>query len=325
MNDIFDRIEQLGIVPVIKVEDPLDALPLANALCLGGIDAAEITFRTPHALHAIEQIHEAYPQMLLGAGTVRSVEQAKQAVDAGATFIVTPGFHDEVVAWCIEHQVVIIPGVSTASEIEHAASYGLHVVKFFPAQSSGGAKKLKDLYAPYPDIRFIPTGGIHADLMHDYLQLENVLAIGGSFMVKEDDVQAKNWDNIQQASAHAIQAMLGYELIHLGINQGSSEEAQKTAELLCSLFHFTYYKKPKSHFAGRGFEVLNSKGIGDNGHIGIYTPYPSRAMYQLSKKGIHVIEDSITRNKKTNRINFVYLDICIAGFGIHLINPDVKM
>lgn len=325
MNKHMERISQIGIVPVVKIMAKEDALPLAQALYNGGLDVAEITFRSEHAKYAIQTIHQALPDMLVGAGTVLSVEQAQEAVDAGAAFIVSPGFNEKVVAWCIDHDIDVYPGVSSASEVELAMSYGLKDLKFFPAQSSGGAKKIKDFSGPYQELSFMPTGGINMNNMHEYLSLPNVSAIGGSFMLPNDLVNAKDWDGIEALCKEAVKHMLDYQLIHIGINSENEEASLATAKQLCDLFHFTYYKKPKSNFAGVGFEVLHNKGRGESGHIGIYTPYPQRAMYQLAKQGIHFVEDSITRNKKTHLINFVYLDMEIAGFGIHLINPDVKM
>lgn len=325
MNEIVTRISNIGIVPVVKVLKAEDALPLAKALYEGGIDTAEITFRSEHAKYAISEIHEQLPEMLLGAGTVLNVDQAKEAVEAGASFIVTPGFNAAVVEWCKQNDVPVLPGISSASELEIALSYGLDTVKFFPAESSGGAKKLKDLSAPYQNVRFLPTGGIGLNNMHDYLSLPSVLAIGGSFMLPENLVTAGDWQGVKELSRKAVKTMLDYRLIHIGINHESKEEAVKNTEMLCDLFNFTYYPKPKSQFAGVGFEMLNGKGRGEHGHIGIYTPYPERALYHLGKMGVHGIEETITRNKKTNRINFVYLDREVAGFGIHLINPDIKM
>ena len=171
----------------------------------------------------------------------------------------------------------------------------------------------------------MPTGGINTKNRHDYLSLPNVEAIGGSFMLPNDLVVAKDWDGIEALSKAAIKSLLDFQLIHVGINTNSPEESKQVTDTLCSLFHFTQYTKPKSNFAGVGFEILHKKGRGENGHIGIYTPYPEKAMYHLSKQGVKFVEESITRNKKTNRINFVYLDLEIAGFGIHLINPDLKM
>lgn len=325
MESYINRISNTGIVPVVKILEAEDALPLAKALYNGGIDVAEITYRSAHATSAIKTISENIPDMLVGAGTVLTVNQAKEAVEAGAKFIITPGFNEKVVAWCLDNNVEVYPGVSTASEIELALSYGLTNLKFFPAESSGGAKKLKDLSGPYAGIKFMPTGGINASNMHDYLGLNNVVAIGGSFMLPNDLVVAKDWDSIEALSKNAIKKLLDFQLIHIGINANSKEESLEITNTLCDLFNFTLYNKPKSNFAGVGFEVLNQKGHGDNGHIGIYTPYPERAMYHLAKKGITFDESTITRNKKTNKINFVYLNKEVGGFGIHLINPDLKM
>ena len=324
-HSMIERISDIGIVPVVKISDPNDSIPLAKALYEGGLDVAEITFRTAYAPQAIKEIREALPDMCIGAGTISSIEQAEAAFQAGASFLVTPGWNEPVVRWCADHELTVIPGVSSASEIETALSYGCSILKFFPAQSSGGAQKLKDLYGPYAQVKFLPTGGINESNLHDYLSLPNVLAVGGSFMLANEDIQAKDWEKVCNKTKQAVQTMLGYELIHIGINHESQAEAKKSTDTLCSLFGFPCYHKPKSYFAGRGFELLHQKGPGKHGHIAIYTPYPKRAMYHLSKQGISFVQDSITRNKHTNQINFVYLDMDLAGFGIHLIHPDVKM
>lgn len=325
MKQSIERISNIGIIPVVRIDDIEDAIPLANAMFEGGIDCAEITFRSNHAKEAIQRITKNNPNMLVGAGTVLTIEQAKDAIEAGASFIITPGFNADIVSWCIKNEVLVIPGVSSASEIEMALSYGLQHVKFFPAESSGGTKRIKDLSAPYQMIRFIPTGGIDTHNMHDYLSLPCVDAIGGSFMLPIEAIQNKDWGNIKKACQNAIDALLDYQLIHIGINNSSKEEAMKTATLFSNLFYFPIYEKPKSTFAGKGFEILHCENNAIKGHVGIYTPYPQRAIYQLAKQNITVREDSVTRNKKTKQINFAYLDLTIAGFDIHLINPDTKM
>lgn len=325
MNKQIERISSIGIVPVVKISALEDALPLAKALYDGGIDVAEITFRSEFAKDAIAIIHQELPEMLVGAGTILTIQQAKDAIEAGASFLISPGFNPKVVSWCIEHDITIYPGVSSASEIEQALSYGCSDVKFFPAESSGGAKKIKDFQAPYPKVRFMPTGGIHMKNMHEYLSLPNVSAIGGSFMLPNDLIIKKDWQGITALCKAAVKEMLRYELIHIGIHERDAEASMRCAKTLCELFQFTYYEKPKSNFAGKGFEILHNHGRGRNGHIGIYTPYPQRAMYHLHKKGITFAKDTITRNKQTNLINFVYLDLELAGFAIHLINPDKQM
>ena len=325
MNAIFERLANIGIIPVIKIPEAQDAVPLAKALLQGGIDCAEITFRNEHAPAALAAIHQALPEMLIGAGTVLTIEQAQAARDAGAQFIVTPGFNRQVASWCLERQIPILCGVSTAFEIEQALELGLTTLKFFPAQSSGGVQKIKDLSAPYPMVHFIPTGGIGLNHLQDYLSLPCVAAVGGSFMIPQEALEQKDWKQIEISAQEAVAAMLDYRLIHLGVNHDHKEEAQKTADLLCSLFHFHRYDKPKSTFASVGFELMHQKGPGKNGHIGIYTPFPDKALYHLKKLGIQPLPETITYNKISHRINFVYLDIELSGFAIHLINPDIKM
>ena len=324
-KEVMKRLGGIGIIPVVKMDDPQDSIPLANALLQGGIDCCEITFRSAYTIDAIKQITSQLPDMLVGAGTVLSAQQAAQAVDAGAQFIITPGFNANVVSWCIENDIFVIPGISSASEIEMALAYQLEYVKFFPAQSSGGAKKIKDLSAPYQNLKFIPTGGINASNMHEYLELPCVEAIGGSFMLPEECIANKDFKQIEVLSKNAIRDMLNYQLIHLGIASTGKEEANTIAQTFSKLFHLPLYDKPHSAFAGKYFEIRFDQSIYPHGHIGMYTPYPEKAMYHLAKMGIACKEETITRNKKTGRINFVYLDLEIAGFGIHLINPDVKM
>ena len=325
MSEQLTRMSNIGLIPVVKVTDLDDAVPMAKALCDGGIDVAEITYRSEFATQAIAMISKEVPEMLVGAGTVSTVDMAKAAVEAGATFIITPGFNEPVVKWCVENNVEVYPGVSSPSDIERALGYGLTTLKFFPAEASGGVKMLKAFSGPYANIKFIPTGGINASNMHDYLALPNVEAVGGSFMLPSDLIAAKDFDGIKELSRLAIKKLLDFQLIHLGINTNSSEESEEVTKKLCELFNFTFYKKPHSNFAGVGFEVLHKHGYGENGHIGIYTPYPERAIYHLGKKGIKVIDSTVTRNKKSHKVNFAFLDYEIAGFGIHLINPDLKM
>lgn len=325
MQEIIKQISNIGILPVLKIDDPTDTFPLISALYKGGIECAEITFRTPHAVQAIKDATTNFPNLLIGAGTVLTVKQAQEAKNAGAKFIVTPGFNVNIVEWCLHNEILIIPGISTASEIEKALEFGLSTVKFFPAESSGGSKKIKDLSAPYSTIKFIPTGGINQNNMHEYLSLPCVAAIGGSFMLPQQFIHEKNWDSICKLTTDSIRSMLNYHLIHVGINNKTDDDARKNAQLLCSLFGFDFFEKPKSYFSGVGFELLNSSNPNDFGHIGIYTPYPERALYHLKQKGIKAITDTITRNKATNLINFAYLDLEISGFKFHLINPDIKM
>lgn len=184
--EIYNKIGEVGIIPVIKLNRVEDAIPLANALLAGGIPVAEVTFRTESAAEGIALIRREVPQMLVGAGTVLSTEQAIAAVEAGAQFVVSPGSNGKIIDKVLDSGVVMIPGVATPTEIEAAMGRGLSVVKFFPAEALGGVAMLKALAGPYPQMKFVPTGGISAGNMQDYLQQKNVLAVGGSWMVQKD-------------------------------------------------------------------------------------------------------------------------------------------
>lgn len=324
-KSIIERIFNLGLIPIVKIDDIEKATKLSACLYKGGLDCIEVTYRTKNATEAIKKINEMDEDILVCAGTVSNLQKANEAINAGAKAIFTPGLNEKLITWCKEKNILIIPGVSTASEVEKAREYGLNILKFFPAEASGGVEKLKALSAVYKDIKFIPTGGINEENIKSYLNLENVEACGGTFMVDEEKIKENDWEGIEKSVKEAIRVMLDYQLIHVGINETSKEDALRVANIFCDLFDFKLYNKPRSYFGGRGFEIMHKKGYGKNGHIGIYTAFPEKAIYQLKKKGIKVLEETVTRNKKTNRINLAYLDLEISGFAIHLINPDVKM
>lgn len=204
MNKIAEQFEKLGVVPVVVIQDVKDALPLAEALCKGGLPCAEITFRTDAAEASIRQITESYPQMLIGAGTVLTVSQVEQAVNAGAKFIVSPGFDSEVVDYCLEKQIPVFPGCITPSEIAQAVKRGLQVVKFFPAEQAGGLGAIKAMAAPYTQVKFMPTGGIHAKNLQDYLSCDKIICCGGSWMVKENLIREGRFDEICKMTEEAV-------------------------------------------------------------------------------------------------------------------------
>ena len=203
ISSIIDRLSLGRLVPVIVLDDEKDAAPLAESLIEGGLPVAEVTMRTSAALDAMKQIAK-YPEVLLGAGTVCTAEQVDQAVDAGARYIICPGFHEEVVQRCLELEVVVIPGVITPTDIAKAMSYGLEVVKFFPAEAFGGSKTLKAMAAPYGGMRFVPTGGINAQNVSSYLEISSVAACGGSWMVDRKLIQAGKFDGITELVRDAV-------------------------------------------------------------------------------------------------------------------------
>ena len=230
--EMLEKLSCAGIVPVIKVEDAADAVPLCKALSDGGLPVAEITFRSDAAEEAIRRVHEELPEVILGAGTVLTKEQVDRAVNAGATYIVSPGLNPEIVKYCQEKNVPIVPGTANPSDIEVALGLGLKTVKFFPAEPLGGLKLIKAMAAPYGAVTFLPTGGVTEQNLNEYLAFNKVIACGGSWMVPADAVANKDWKKIEDLTRSAVNKMLGLEIKHIGVNSGSPEQSMKDAEML---------------------------------------------------------------------------------------------
>lgn len=204
MEKMQEQLQKFGVVPVVVLNDAKDALPLAKALVEGGLPCAEVTFRTEAAEESIRQMAAEYPRMLVGAGTVLTTEQVDRAVNAGAKFIVSPGFDPEVVDYCLSKEIPIFPGCVTPSEVAQAVKRGLKVVKFFPAEQFGGVATIKALAAPYTMVRFMPTGGVSAKNLKEYLSCDKIIACGGSWMVKGDMIKAGEFDKICEMTKEAV-------------------------------------------------------------------------------------------------------------------------
>ncbi len=207
MSETINQIAKLKVVPVVAIDDAGDAAALGEALAAGGLPIAEITFRTAAAEASIRTLSKQ-PGMLVGAGTVLNVDTAKRAVDAGAKFLVSPGFNPKTVRWCLDNQVPITPGTATPTDIEAALDHGLSVVKFFPAEAIGGLKTLQAFAAPFGMMRFMPTGGITPDNLEKYLGFSKVIACGGSWMVTKDLIAGKQFDKITDLTRDAVQRAL---------------------------------------------------------------------------------------------------------------------
>ena len=203
MNEVLERLGKIGIVPVLVLEDAKDAYNLGRALMEGGLPCAEVTFRTEAAEESIRILSRTYPEMLLGAGTVLSIEQVDRAVKAGASFIVSPGTNPEVIEYCVKKNIPIVPGTCTPSNVETCLEYGLELVKFFPAEPCGGLDFIKAIAAPYTGVKFMPTGGINAGNVKEYLKYDRILACGGSWMVKKDLIKAGDFDTIKELTQEA--------------------------------------------------------------------------------------------------------------------------
>ena len=204
MNELLRKFQELGIVPVVVLDNAKDAEPLAKALCDGGLPCAEVTFRTDAAEESIRITAQKFPNMLVGAGTVLTIDQVDRAVAAGAKFIVSPGLNPKVVKYCVEKNIPITPGVQTPSEIEQALEFGLDVVKFFPAEPAGGLKMIKALAGPYVNLKFIPTGGISTKNAPEYLAYDKILAVGGSWVASKDLINAGKFDEIAKITKESV-------------------------------------------------------------------------------------------------------------------------
>ncbi|MBP3570148.1 MAG: bifunctional 4-hydroxy-2-oxoglutarate aldolase/2-dehydro-3-deoxy-phosphogluconate aldolase [Lachnospiraceae bacterium] len=317
MNPILEQFQKLGIIPVVVIDDAKDAVPLAKALCEGGLPVAEVTFRTDAAEEAIRQMSEACPEMLVGAGTVLTTEQVDRAVAAGAKFIVSPGLNPKVVKYCQEKNVPITPGTARPTDIEMALELGLEVVKFFPAEQNGGLPMIKAMAAPYTKVKFMPTGGINAKNLKSYLDFDKIIACGGSWMVPKDLVAAGDFEAIKNLTREAVNTMLGFELRHVGINANSEEEADGVAGSFEKLFGFTKKVGSSSVFAGTAIEVMKAPYLGANGHIAIGTNYIDRAVYHMELQGFEF--DMDTAKYKNGKLIAVYLKGELGGFAVHLV------
>ncbi len=318
MKDVISTIHLLGVLPVVVIEDTDNALPLARALVKGELPCAEITLRTDAALGAIERISSAMPDFLVGAGTVLSVDQAEAAIKAGAKFIVMPGMDEKVINYCLERNVPVIPGCSTASEIQRALAMGLTLVKFFPAEQNGGLPFLKALGEPYKEMRFMPTGGINLDNLKNYLDWDRVIACGGSWIATSEMIKHHRFDEISQNAKEAVQKVLGFQIKHVGINCNNEIDAINGAQKFQNIFGFVKKEGDTNCFAGSDIELLKSPYLGEMGHIAIGTNNIERAIDSLHRKGIEIASETSVFSPDGKKVA-VYMKEEICRFAIHLL------
>lgn len=315
--EVMKRISTAGLVPVVVIDDEKDACPVARALMAGGIPVMEITYRTAAAPAAIREVAENCPDVLIGAGTVITLEQCKQAVEMGAKFIVSPGFSAEVVKWCVDNGAAVLPGCVTPSEIMEAMKLELDVVKFFPSNVYGGLTAMKSLAGPFTGIQFIPTGGINAQNVGEYIAAPFIKAVGGSWVCSRADIAAGNFEKITALCKEARQNMLGYEIAHVGINTADNDAAQGIAGEFAQAFGFPSKNGNSSVFASSQIEVMKNIYLGKNGHLAVRTNSIQIAVADLEQKGF--MADMATAKYKGDRMIAVYLKDEIGGFAIHLL------
>lgn len=315
--ELMKFFHDIGIVPVVKIDDAEKAVPLAKAMIKGGLPVAEITFRTAAAEEAIKRVTKECPEMVVGAGTVINPEIAKKAVAAGAQFIVSAGLNPETVKWCNENNIPVVPGVCTPSEIEQGLALGLDTLKFFPAEASGGVGMLKNFAGPFSQVKFMTTGGINASNVTDYAKCGNVITIGGSWMVKADLIENENWDEITRLCAEALKAVQGLEFVHVGINNADEAEAAKAAKMF-EAFGLSTNKGNSSTFMDKDIELMHKPFYGTKGHLAFRCIDLERTVYYLSKFGFTVKEESVKYDAK-GKMKVCYFNEEIGGFAIHLV------
>ena len=266
--------EDVGVLPVINVPNASLAVKIAEALRAGGLNSIEVTLRSPDSLESIKNIKSAFPDMTVGAGTVLRMDDVNQAIKSGADFVVSPGYDEEIVDYCVENGVSIVPGCSSASEIQRAVKKGISVVKFFPAELSGGVEAIKLLSGPFPNIRFIPTGGINFDNLGKYLANEKILACGGSFMATKDMIERGDFEAIVSACQKAVSISRGSEQKETKIR---SKEAEREMKTVVGFGDYIVRLNPQGYFK---FIQANSFDV-------FYTGAEANVLSSLSYMGMH--------------------------------------
>ena len=314
--DVLKRLAQSGVVPVVVLEDAKDAVPTAKAMLAGGIDVMEITFRTAAAADSIKAVAQECPDMVVGAGTVINLEQCKLAVEYGAKFIVSPGYDEETVAWCCDNGIPVTPGCVTPTEIMMALKHGLKVLKFFPANVYGGLSAIKSLAGPFGGVKFIPTGGVNAQNLAEFISSPYIHAVGGSWICPKADIAAGNFDKITALCKEARKSLLGFEVAHIGINTPDADASMDVCKAFNDAFDFNIKQGNSSNFASTGVEVMKTMFKGANGHIAIRTNKMIPAIAEMERRGYELDMDSV---KDKDNIKAVYFKNEIGGFAVHLL------
>lgn len=294
MRDFLTKIDEFGVIPVIALNEPKTAPYVAKALNDGGLPVIEVTLRNEMALECLSAIRKTHPEVLAGAGTVHSVEQVKQAMAAGAQFIVSPGFKADVVDYCISNGIPTVPGCATASEIEMAMDYGLSTLKFFPSESLGGVNTMKQLHGPYREIKFIPTSGINFDNISFYLSQTFVTAVGGSFIAPKELIEREDWEQLVKNCRRAIGKVLRFEFSHVLFNNDIDNKETDNMHLLNRILSLGISEEGgRANFLSLAAEDCNENISGKKGRIGFYSASIKRALAYFKRNNIPIKEDAL--------------------------------
>lgn len=315
-DEVIARLEQIGVIPVITLDNPELAVPLARALVAGGLPAAEVTFRVDHADEVIARMHDEVPELLVGAGTVLDEATTVKAVEAGAQFIVSPGLAEDSIAWCVEHEVACVPGLCTPSDVVRALNLGVTHVKLFPAAVVGGPAMLRAMAGPFPQVRFMCTGGVKPANLNDFLSQPNCFAVGGTWVVPQDAIAEGDMARIERLCREAVTCLHGFRIAHLGINGHGEGNAWEIAQALSDIFAVPVRDFPGAIFADDMVEVVKDAAPGELGHLAVTCNDVPRAMAFLRSRGYEFTEEGLAQDD--DGIVAVYLEKPVAGFGIHL-------
>lgn len=318
MSNLIDQFSAEGIISVIKIDDAAKAVSLAKALRDGGVFSAEVTFRTAAAESAIKKIADCYPDMLIGAGTILNVEQCKSAIGAGSKFIVTPGYSQEIVDYCTQQNVCVIPGCANATDIMKAVNSGLKVVKMFPAEQLGGIDYIKALAPVFPGLKFLPTGGVNAKNLNNYLGNSHVLACGGSWMAKADMIEREDYGEISKICRQAIVKMLDFRLVHVAKNMANESAILDIGEKLSELFGFGEELRTSPEFAESLAEAAKGLPLCSDNTIAVSTSSIPRAVNYLKRFGV-AFDENMTKVDEENVLCAVCLKSGISNSSVQLV------
>lgn len=317
-SDVLQKVDDIGLLPVITIDKAQRAVPLAKALKDGGLPVMEVMFRSADSAECIKRITKEIPDFICGAGTILTVEQAHAAVESRAKFLVAPGFDPEVVAEASKLGVPMIPGCTNPTDFGRARKMGCKVIKFFPSIQYGGVKTMELIGGPFPDIRFVPTGDLLCDDAFEFLSFYKVAAAGGDYMLKYDDIYNDRYEKIKDDTQKTVLTYLNFHIAHVGVNARSADEAGKFTRDFASIFNTQVHEGKNSFMAGALFEAMKTPYYYENGHIAVGTRDARRAYHYLKRRGYEFIEDTVTHDDK-GRIICAYLKKPVAGFAVHLL------
>lgn len=314
------EFRECGLSPVVVIDRAADAVPLAKALLAGGVWIMEITMRTDQALDAITLVAKEVPEIIVGAGTVINKETANQALEAGAKFLVSPGFSQEVADVAKEKDILYVPGTATLTEVMYAINNGYDLVKIFPAGKLGGVDYIKEIHSVFPKLSFMPSGGVSLDNMESYLDAPFIGAVSGSWMCPKNLIAQGKFDEITAICKQTVERLQGFKLLHIGINNKSDQEARQAADSLGNLLGMPVTDKGTAYFVGDLADVIKYELPCSHGHIAIQVNDMDRAIRYFRDKGYGFTDIGLGKDDNGN-IVAIWFDpeqVNINGFAVHL-------